>query len=99
MQKVQQVRKRNGAHDWCIARDVSDSLLWTERFRCPTWLDYLRMRGRSTQAERDTHALARRYHSGPAPVQVRRMLERPFGSVRWNVEAVDMGGDDVLPLD
>jgi MFS family permease len=99
MQKVQQVRKRNGAHDWCIARDVSDSLVWTERFRCPTWLDYLRMRGRSTQAERDTHALARRYHSGPAPVHVRRMLERPFGSVRWNVAAVDIGGDDVIPLD
>jgi hypothetical protein len=59
----------------------------------------LRMRGRSTQAERDTHTLARRHHSGPAPVQVRRMLERPFGSVRWNVDAVDIGGDDVLPLD
>jgi MFS family permease len=99
MQKVQQVRQRNGAHAWCIARDVSDSSIWTERFRCPTWLDYLRMRGRSTQAERDTHAVAKRYHLGPAPIQVRRMLERPFGSVRWNEDALDAGVTDVLPLE
>jgi MFS family permease len=98
MHKLQQVRQRNGARAWSIARDVTDSSLWTERFRCPTWLDYLRMRGRSTQAERDLHEVARCYHSGPAPILVRRMLERPFGSVRWSDDAVDASVTDVLPL-
>jgi MFS family permease len=98
MQRVQQVRRRNGAHAWSIARDVADPLLWTEGFRCPTWLDYLRMRGRSTQAEQDIHAIARRYHLGPSPIRVRRMLERPFGSVRSSEDAVDAGVTDVLPI-
>jgi MFS family permease len=98
MQRVQQVRRRNGAHAWSIARDVADPSLWTERFRYPTWLEYLRMRGRSTQAERDIHAIARGYHLGPSPIRVRRMLERPFGSVRLSENAVDAGVTDVLPL-
>lgn len=98
MQNVQQMRRRNGAHAWVIARDISNSSIWTEQFKCPTWLDYLRMRGRSTQAERDTHAAAKDLHLGPEPVRVRRMLERPFGSVRWHEDTVDGGGRDILPL-
>ncbi len=98
MQRVQQIRRRNGAHAWSIARDVTDSSVWTERFRCPTWIDYLRMRGRATQSERDIHAIAQRYHLGPSPIRVRRMLERPFGSVRFSEDAVDAGVTDVLPL-
>jgi len=96
MHRLQQIRQRNGARAWSIARDVADSSVWTERFRCPTWLDYLRLLSRSTQAERDLHDTARRYHSGPAPIRVRRMLERPFGSVRWREDAVDAGVTDVL---
>jgi MFS family permease len=98
MQKVQQTRQRNGAYDWSIARDVADSALWTERFRCPTWLEYLRWRGRSTQKERDLQGKAAAYHRGPEPIRVRRMLERPFGSVRWTDDAVDAGVTDVLPI-
>jgi hypothetical protein len=98
MQKIQQARQRNGAYDWSIARDVGDSALWTERFRCPTWLDYLRWRGRSTQGERELHGRAIAYHQGPEPIRARRMLERPFGSVRWTDDAVDAGVTDVLPI-
>jgi MFS family permease len=98
MRKIQQARQRNGAYDWSIARDVADSALWTERFRCPTWLDYLRLRARSTQAERELHRVASDYHQGPAPIRVRRMLERPFGSVRWNEDAIDPGLTGVLPI-
>jgi MFS family permease len=98
MQRVQQVRRRNGAHAWSIARDVADSSVWMERFRCPTWLDYLRMRGRSTEAERDIHAMARSYHLDQSPIRVRRMLERPFDSVGLTEDVVDAGVNDVLPL-
>jgi hypothetical protein len=34
---------------WSIARDVADPELWTERYRCPTWFDYLRQRNRATR--------------------------------------------------
>jgi MFS family permease len=98
MEKMQLVRKRNGAYGWSIARDVANAELWIERFRCPTWMEYLRLRGRSTQAELDLQRLAREYHQGGAPPRVRRMLERPFGSVRWKENSVDAGETDVLPV-
>src|SRR3546814_18419341 len=89
MQKVQLVRQRNGAYDWSIARDIADPELWTERFHCPTWLDYLRHRSRHTPAEREIQQHALAFHRGDAPVRIRRMLERPFGSVRWRDDAPD----------
>ena len=46
MQEVQLSRQRNGAYGWSIARDIADPELWTERYHCPTWLDYLRQRNR-----------------------------------------------------
>jgi len=89
MQQVQHSRQRNGAYGWSIARDIADPELWTERFHCPTWLDYLRQRSRSTDAERILHARAQEFHIGPEPVRIRRMLERPIGSVRWKEETPD----------
>ena len=64
MQEVQLSRQRNGAYGWSIARDIADPELWTERYHCPTWLDYLRQRNRATQSERALHQRAIDFHSG-----------------------------------
>jgi MFS family permease len=98
MQDVQLSRQRNGAYGWSIARDIADPELWTERYHCPTWLDYLRQRNRSTQSERALHQQAIALHVGPDPVRIRRMLERPFGSVRWKEETPDRAASEVLPV-
>jgi MFS family permease len=98
MQEVQLSRQRNGAYGWSIARDIADPELWTERYHCPTWHDYLRQRNRSTQSERALHQRAISFHLGPDPVRVRRMLERPFGSVRWKEETPDRAASEVLPV-
>ncbi|MVT55273.1 MFS transporter [Bradyrhizobium yuanmingense] len=89
MQDVQLYRQRNGAYGWSIARDIADPKLWTERYHCPTWLDYLRQRNRWTQLERELDDKAMAFHIGPEPVRIRRMLERPFGSVRWKDDVPD----------
>ena len=89
MQEVQLFRKRNGAYGWSIARDLADPELWTERYRCPTWFDYLRQRNRATQSETATERQAIAFHIGPGPVRIRRMLERPFGSVRSKDQTPD----------
>lgn len=89
MQEVQLSRQRNGAYGWSIARDIADPERWTERYHCPTWLDYLHQRNRTTQSERALHQRAIDFHLGPEPVLIRRMLERPFGSVRWKEETPD----------
>ncbi len=94
MQKVQLSRQRNGAYGWSIARDLADPELWTERYHCPTWLDYLRQRNRPTQSERALTLSAQEFHMGPEPVRIRRMLERPFGSVRWKDDSPDPAAKD-----
>lgn len=96
MQEVQLFRQRNGAYGWSIARDIANPELWTERYHCPTWLDYLRQRNRSTQSERAIEQEATAFHIGRNPVRVRRMLERPFGSVRWKDDAPDNATNDTL---
>ncbi len=75
MQQVQLNRQRNGAYGWSIARDITDPELWTERYHCPTWHDYLRQRSRPTDAERALQRTATDMHhrarSGPHPPDAR----------------------------
>ncbi len=98
MQHVQLSRQRNGAYGWSFARDIADPELWTERFHCPTWHDYLRQRSRSTASERALHMRANEFHIGPEPIRIRRMLERPIGSVRWREDTPDRSTADVAPI-
>ncbi|WP_404482909.1 MFS transporter [Novosphingobium sp. BL-52-GroH] len=89
MSRVQRVRKRIGAFDWTIARDIENPALWTERYHCPTWGDYLRMRGRYTQRDLDVQAEADAFNRTRDARRVRRRLERPFGSVRRQADSYD----------
>ena len=98
MQHVQHSRERNGAYGWSLARDIADPEIWTERFHCPTWLDYLRQRSRPTQSERLLQQRALEFQIGPEPVRIRRMLERPIGSVRWKEATPDRSGLEVEPI-
>lgn len=89
MIKMQRVRKRIGGFDWTLSRDIENPALWTERYHCPTWGDYLRMRGRYTQSDYDIQAEADAFNRSQQGRRVRRRLERPFGSVRWKAESYD----------
>ncbi len=98
MQEVQLSRQRNGAYGWSIARDIADPEAWTERYHCPTWLDYLRQRNRTTLTERALYERAAAFHFIDEPIKVKRMLERPFGSVRWKEDTPDVAAREVLPV-
>ena len=91
MLDLQRVRQRNGAFDWSLARNIADPALWTERYHCPTWGDYLRQRSRFTQSDLTVQAAANAYRTPDVERRVRRMLERPFGSVRWRADTPDQG--------
>lgn len=93
MQELQGMRLRNGAFDWSLARDIADAELWTERYHCPTWGDYLRQRSRFTQADRDLQLKADSFHTPGSGPRVHRRLERPHGSVRWHADTPDNRGD------
>ncbi len=79
MEKVRASRARLGAHSWQIARCLSDTWIWTERYQWPTWLDYMRHRTRHTEAEREIQNLARAFHEGENDISVRRYLEKSSG--------------------
>lgn len=89
MLEMSRVRKRLGGFDWTISRDIVNPSLWIERYHCPTWGDYLRMRDRYTQADYDVQARAETFNLEGKRREVRRMLERPYGSVRWKAETPD----------
>ena len=95
MLKIQLARLRNGAFDWSLSRDIADPALWTERYHCPTWGDYLRLRSRITHSDRELQALADAFHTAGSERRVRRRLERPLGSVRWREETPDPQTDRI----
>ena len=97
MLALQLARQRNGAYGWTLSRDIADPELWIERYHCPTWHDYLRQRERLTAAERLLERTATAFHFGGRPFRVRRLLERPFGSVRWKENTPDPSGNMLLP--
>lgn len=95
MLAIQKMRLRNGSFDWSIARDIGDATLWTERFQCPTWADYLRTRERYTEADLNAQAAVNQFLQEDKPKVVRRRLKRPFGSVRWRDDSPDSKGNDL----
>lgn len=91
IRRIQQGRERDGAFNATIARDIERPEQWYERFQYPTWNDYLRSRERMTEASiilRDQLNELIGDDRGPT---IRRLLERPFGSVRWRDETRDPG--------
>ncbi len=71
------IRRRDGARNWVLARDLEHPELWLETYHTPTWLDYIRHNKRATHAEAAITERIRALHSGPERPRVRRMIERP----------------------
>ena len=96
MREIRGGRLRSGGFDWSLARDITDPERWTERYHCPTWGDYLRQRERLTEADRLAQDRVNALTLEPDnPLRVRRMLERPFGSVRYRADTPDPRPDSV----
>lgn len=95
MRQLQRVRLRNGSFNWSLSRDIGDPSIWTERFQFPTWGDYLRTRDRYTQADLKAQADVDAFMIADTAKVIRRRLERPFGSVRWQKDSPDTQQDSV----
>jgi MFS family permease len=91
MRELRKTRVRNGAYYWSLSRNIADPEHWSERFNCPTWNDYLRLRNRRTLEDSDLYKRASEMHFGIEPIRVLRWLDRPSGSVRWSDDVPDRG--------
>ncbi|MGY0561241.1 MFS transporter [Luteimonas sp. A277] len=76
MAERRRMRRRDGARNWRVLRDLADPEIWIERYETPTWLDYIRHNSRLTHDDATIPAHLRALHRGPDGPRVRRMIER-----------------------
>lgn len=77
MAERRRIRRRDGARNWTLARDLENPSIWIEHYHTPTWIEYVRHNGRITHADAVIGERVRALHSGDEPPRVRRMIERP----------------------
>lgn len=76
MSERRRIRRRDGARQWSLLRDLADPQSWTERYCVATWLDYVRHNERRTRADADNSREILALHQGPDRPVVHRMIER-----------------------
>ncbi len=76
MAERRRIRRRDGARDWMLFRDVENPEIWTEMYNAPTWADYVRLAQRVTFADVAVSDRIRQMHKGGEPPRVRRLIER-----------------------
>jgi MFS family permease len=80
MSERRRIRRRDGALNWRLLRDLADPELWVERYETPTWLDDVRLNNRMTRHDAGIPESLRALHRGPGAPRVRRMIERPVAA-------------------
>ena len=94
MAERHRIRRRDGAQRWTLMRDMENPDLWVETFEMSTWVDYVRLHMRTTQADAPVGDRIRAMHSGAEPPRVRRMLIRNTAPRREEI-----GVREVLDID
>jgi len=80
MNERRRMRRRDGARNWRLLRDLSDPRAWIERYETATWLDYIRLNNRATQDDAAVPERLRQLHRGAEGPRVRRRVERQTSS-------------------
>ena len=74
-------RRRDGARQWELLRDMEQTELWVERFELPTWGDYVRFHARTTQEEAALIDRLLELHQHDEAPRVVRLLTRDPGAL------------------
>jgi hypothetical protein len=80
MSERRRIRWRDGARQWTLLRDLANPELWIERYECPTWLEYVRLNHRVTQADAEIGDRVRALHCGANLPVAHRLIERQVSS-------------------
>jgi MFS family permease len=76
MSERKRIRRRDGASNWRLFRDLNAQHLWVEKYEFATWLDYVRHARRGTIADQENADEIARLRMPGAPPLVRRLIER-----------------------
>jgi MFS family permease len=74
MDELSRERRRDGAYEWQLFADASDSGRWLEYFLVASWLEHLRQHERVTVADRDLQNRVRAIHIGDTPPVVSHLI-------------------------
>ncbi len=85
MDERRRIRRRDGARQWRLMRDLAEPQIWTEKYQTPTWLDYVRHNQRITHADAAVSEGIRALHQGPDKPVVHRMIERTTAPLAANL--------------
>lgn len=81
MEERRRIRRRDGAHQWRLMRDLANPNIWVEKYQTATWLDYVRHNQRMTHDDARITSAIRALHRGEERPVVSRMIMRITGSV------------------
>ncbi len=81
MAERRRIRRRDGARQWTLLRDLVNPELWIERYESPTWVEYVRQNQRITKADAETGDRIRALHRGAEPPLARRLIERQVSAL------------------
>ncbi|MDQ2067487.1 MFS transporter [Xinfangfangia sp. CPCC 101601] len=76
MSELRAIRRRDGARQWALLRDLEKPDIWVESYHVATWTEYLRHNQRRTATDALNFDQMLALHRGPDRPQVHRMIER-----------------------
>lgn len=76
MEERRRIRRRDGARQWALLRDLEAPDTWVETYHVATWTDYLRHNQRRTLADSTNWDELFALHGSDHPPRVHRMIER-----------------------
>jgi len=71
---IEPARRRNGAIDWRVFRDLGEDARFVERFVIRSWAEYVRLRTRMTIADREVQDRIESLQREGVPVRVSRLI-------------------------
>ncbi|ODT61056.1 MULTISPECIES: MFS transporter [Paracoccus] len=76
MQRRRNIRRRDGARNWALLRDLEHPDQWSESYHIATWDEYVRHNLRRTKSDAEVAVALRALHQGDSDPLVHRMIER-----------------------
>ena len=76
MARRRAIRRRDGARNWALLRDLENPDHWSESYHIATWDDYVRHNLRRTKSDAEVTVQLRALHRGEGDPVVHRMIER-----------------------
>ncbi|GAB5377292.1 MAG: MFS transporter [Acuticoccus sp.] len=98
MAERRRIRRRDGARNWALLRDLENPDIWIETYHVPTWTEYVRHNERRTVADADVSERLRALHRGPQPMRVQRTIERPAIRTGEELHRIDPAAHPLPPV-